>query len=149
MSVPVRFPMPVLAAPRPLRAVPSPGTSPSARTLLAQARQGLLVAERESDAAERFVRAHLSALRGAAAVLALRGRPHRTRTRPTSAWVLLASIAPEFGEWAAYFQSCSTTRTAVEAGITRFVTPRAADDLVRQAGQFLDLVDRAMHGAGK
>ncbi|AHI00083.1 hypothetical protein GCM10010174_81950 [Kutzneria viridogrisea] len=154
MSVPVRFPTASMFDPadnrpaRRLRAVPSPGPSPTARSLLAQARQGLLGASREADAAERFVQAHLAALRGAAAVLALRGRPHRTKTKPTSAWVLLASLAPEFTEWATFFQACSPTRAAIESGITRLVNPRASDDLVRQAGQFLDLVDRAVHGAG-
>ncbi|MBV9846048.1 MAG: hypothetical protein JOZ47_13380 [Kutzneria sp.] len=148
MPVSTRSPLPVLAVPS-RRRMPSPASSPSALALLAQARQGLRAAEAEPDAAERFVQAHLSALRGAAAVLAQRGRPHRTRTRPTSAWVLLSAIAPEFAEWAAFFQACSATRTAIEAGITRFVTPRAADDLVRQAGQFLVLVDRVVHGVGE
>jgi hypothetical protein len=152
MSVPVRLPESFLVntpARARLRAVPSPGASPSAKTLLAQARQGLLHAEHEADPAERFVRAHLAALRGAAAVLALRGRPHRSRTRPTSAWVLLAKVAPELAEWATFFQSCASTRHAVESGITRVVSARGADDLVRQTGQFLDLVDRAVHGAGR
>ena len=152
MSVPVRLPESFLVSAPPrsrLRAVPSPGASPSARTLLAQARQGLLHAEQETDPAERYVRAHLAALRGAAAVLALRGRPHRARTRPMSAWVLLAKVAPELAEWAAFFQSCATTRHAVESGITRLVSARSADDLVRQAGQFVELVDRAVHGAGR
>lgn len=152
MSVPMHLPESFLVttpARSRLRAVPSPGASPSARTLLAQARQGLLHAEQESDPAERYVRAHLAALRGAAAMLALRGRPHRARTRPMSAWVLLAKVAPELAEWAAFFQSCATTRHAVESGITRLVTARSADDLVRQSGQFIELVDRAVHGAGR
>jgi hypothetical protein len=66
-----------------------------------------------------------------------------------SAWVLLAKVAPEFAEWASFFQSCASTRHAVESGITRLVSPRSADDLVRQAGQFVELVDRAVHGAGR
>jgi hypothetical protein len=63
-----------------------------------------------------------------------------------SVWTLLASVAPELREWAAFFASCSATRASVQAGITRAVTPRSADDLVRQVDQFLDLVSRAIHG---
>jgi hypothetical protein len=60
---------------------------------------------------------------------------------------LLAVMAPELREWAVFFASGSATRAAVQAGIPRAVTTRAADDLVRQAGQFLDLVERLMRGA--
>jgi HEPN superfamily protein len=116
--------------------------------LLAQAQNGLAAAERESDTAQRFALAYLSALRAAAALLAMRGRPHRGRSRPMSVWTLLASVAPELREWAAFFASWSATRASVQAGITRAVSPRTADDLVRQAGQFLELVTRAIHGTG-
>jgi hypothetical protein len=135
--MPARRPL-TLAAPAP------PATAVS---LLHEARRGLGQAEREPDAGQRFAQAHLSALRGAAAVLALRGRPHRGRSRPASAWTLLAVMAPELREWAVFFASGSATRAAVQAGIPRAVTTRAADDLVRQAGQFLDLVERLMRGA--
>ena len=114
--------------------------------LFVQARDELAAAERESDTAHRFTHAYLSALRAAAALLALRGRPHRGRSRPMSVWTLLASVAPELREWSAYFASWSATRASVQAGITRAVSQRTADDLVRQAGQFLDLVTRAIHG---
>ena len=127
------------------RVVPTPAPSPSAIALLAQAKQELGQAAREQAHTERFAGAHLSALRGAAAVLALRGRPHRGRAKPTSAWVLLAKLAPELSEWAAFFQSCSANVGAIRAGITRVVTPRAADDLLYQTGQFLDLVDHIVH----
>jgi hypothetical protein len=110
--------------------------------LLAQAELGLSAAELEDNPAERFATAYLAALRGAAALLALRGRPHRGRARPMSVWTLLASVAPELREWSAFFASCSSTRASVQAGITRAVSTRAADDLVRQAGQFLELVAR-------
>ncbi len=118
----------------------------SALTLLSQAERGLTEAEVEPDAAQRFAQAYLAALRAAAALLALRGRPHRARSRPMSVWTLLASVAPEMREWAAFFASCSATRASVQAGITRAVTDRSADDLVRQTGQFLELVERAIRG---
>lgn len=117
-----------------------------ALTLLSQAERGLAAAEVDRDAAQRFARSYLAALRAAAALLALRGRPHRANSRPMSVWTLLASVAPEMREWAAFFASCSATRASVQAGITRAVTDRSADDLVRQTGQFVELVERAIHG---
>ena len=121
----------------------------SALGLLAQAEAGLAAAELEEDAARRFAESYLAALRAAAALLAMRGRPHRARSRPMSVWTLLSSVAPELREWAAFFASCSATRASVQAGITRAVSPRSADDLVRQTGQFLELVSRLIRGAGR
>jgi hypothetical protein len=117
-----------------------------ALTLLAQAERALTDATVDAEPARRFAQAYLAALRAGAALLAQRGRPHRGRSRPMSVWTLLASVAPELREWAAFFASCSATRASVQAGITRAVTARSADDLVRQSGQFLDLVTRAIHG---
>ncbi|PRY33994.1 SAV_6107 family HEPN domain-containing protein [Umezawaea tangerina] len=127
--------------------VPLPQPPAAAVELLEHAREGIAEAERADQAADRFAVAYLAALRAGAAVLALRGRPHRGRAKPTSVWVLLAGIAPELAEWAAFFASASSTRAAVQAGITRVVTARSADDLVRQAAQFTALVDRIMHEA--
>jgi hypothetical protein len=121
----------------------------SALTLLAQAENGLEAAETEDDPAQRFAEAYLAALRAAAALLAMRGRPHRARSRPMSVWTLLSSVAPELREWAAFFASCSATRAAVQAGITRAVSTRSADDLVRQSGQFIELVARAIRGTAR
>ncbi|MBC6450781.1 hypothetical protein GPZ80_26835 [Actinokineospora sp. HBU206404] len=123
-----------------------PAVPPAALGLLAQAEQGLAAAVRQPQPAQRFAEAYLCALRAAAALLAARGRPHRGRAKPTSVWTLLSSVAPEMREWSAFFASCSTTRAAVQAGITSRVGPRAADDLVRQSGQFIALVHRAVHG---
>jgi hypothetical protein len=120
----------------------------SALGLLAQAEAGLEAAETEDHPAQRFADAYLAALRAAAALLALRGRPHRGRARPMSVWTLLSSVAPELREWAAFFASCSATRASVQAGITRAVGTRSADDLVRQAGQFIELVGRMVRSAG-
>lgn len=114
--------------------------------LLRQAECGIAAAEAETEPAERFAQAYLSALRAAAAMLAHRGRPHRGRARPTSAWTLLSSVAPELREWAAFFAACSSTRAAVQAGRVRLVSARSADDLVRQAGQFIGLIARVVPG---
>ncbi|GLY54321.1 SAV_6107 family HEPN domain-containing protein [Lentzea sp. NBRC 102530] len=141
VAVPIPLPIP-RPQPLPLSLPPA-----SALALLRQAHDSLAEAERAPEASERFATAYLAALRAAAAVLALRGRPHRGRSRPTSAWVLLTAIAPELGEWAAFFASWSSTRAAVLAGITRHVDARTADDLVRQTAQFVTLVDRVMSEA--
>ena len=61
--------------------------------------------------------------------------------------MLLAAIAPEMREWAAFFASWSSTRAAVLAGITRHVNARTADDLMRQTDQFVALVDHVMNSA--
>lgn len=123
---------------------PVPGTARSADALLRHARIALSEAEWQPDAAEKFSRAYLAGLRGAAAMLALRGRPHRGRARPTSAWVLLAKVAPELSEWATFFAAHSATSAAVQAGIGRAVSQRSADDLARQTAQFLAIVRRAL-----
>jgi len=123
-----------------------PPAPPVAAGLLAQARRGLAEAEGETDPAERFIGAYLAALRGAAAVLAARGRPHRGRARPASTWVLLDSVAPELREWSAFFESNSAARAAAQAGITGKVTAESAAALVRAATPFLELVRRLVHG---
>jgi hypothetical protein len=143
MSALIDFPIPHRSRPRPQ--VPRAGrpvASPAA--LLDQAWAGLAEARRELSPDQRYVAAYLSALRAAAAMLALRGRPHRGRARPTSAWVLLGTLAPELREWADYFAAGSATRAAAQAGVTGLVSQRAADDLVRQAAQFADLVGEAI-----
>lgn len=123
-----------------------PPASPAAAGLLAQARRGLAEATQESRPAERFIGAYLAALRGAAAVLAARGRPHRGRARPASTWDLLDSVAPELREWSAFFASNSATRAAAQAGITGKVTAESAAGLVGAATPFLELVRRLVHG---
>jgi hypothetical protein len=118
------------------------------RTLFEQARRALLDAEYAAHPVDRYAQAHLAALRAAAAVLAARARPRR-RSRPTSAWVLLATVAPELADWSAYFAATSATRSAAEAGVRRLVTTRDADDLVRQAGEFLTLAQDAASGTSQ
>jgi hypothetical protein len=125
---------------RPGRAMP-----PSAVRLLVAARTALAEAAAASDSGERYAAAHLAALRGAAVVLADRTRPADPRIRrPTSAWALLTGVAPELGEWAAYFASGATKRAAAEAGIRSAVTAREADDLMRDTTIFLQLVETTL-----
>src|SRR5918997_1321047 len=116
---------------------------PAAAALLDQARRGLLDAEYALRPPDRYAVAHLAALRAAAAVLAVRARPRR-RSRPTSTWALLADVVPELAEWTTFFGARSGIRVAAQAGVTRLVSARDADDLVLQAGQFLELADRVV-----
>ena len=60
------------------------------------------------------------------------------------AWVLLGQVAPELGEWATFFAAGAAKRAAAEAGSTRAVTEREADDLVRDADRFLAVVEQAL-----
>lgn len=123
-------------------AAPARPVPQAARDLLADAGRGLGRAIRADQSTDRYAAAHLAALRGAAALLATKARPGRSRQ--ASAWVLLAKVAPEFSEWAAFFAAGSAKRQAAEAGIARFINPREADDMVRQCAAFLDLVEAAL-----
>ncbi len=109
--------------------------------LLTMARRGLVEAAQTPSDGLRYATAHLAALRAATAVLAARARPEpRRRNRLTSVWALLVPVAPELGEWAAFFAAGASKRAAAEAGIPRTVTAREADDLVRASEQFVEVV---------
>jgi hypothetical protein len=115
----------------------------AARDLLADAGRGLGRAIRAAEPTDRYAIAHLAALRGAAAVLAAKARPGG-RGNQGNAWALLARLAPEFSEWSAFFAAGSAKRQAADAGITRLVSAREADDMVRQTSAFLDLIEEAL-----
>lgn len=121
-------------------------TSPlpaSVGLLLSQAKTTWAEAVMEPRATEKYRGAHVAALRAAAAVLALRALPVASnRRRPTSAWVLLAAVAPELAEWTVYFADSARRRAAIEAGATTVVSERDADDLLRAAGEFIGIVER-------
>jgi hypothetical protein len=123
-----------------------PMLPPAAVTLLDQARRGLAEAAGCTDARQRYATAHLGALRAAAAVLAARTRPESGRRRPRSAWALLGQVAPELGEWATFFAAGAAKRAAAEAGLSSAVTEREADDLVRDVGGFLAVVENCLGG---
>jgi hypothetical protein len=130
---------------------PAPAPAVPAGALLALSRHGLVEAAGAATAGERFAAAHLAALRAAAAVLACRARPAAApgrRRRPTSAWVLLADVAPELAEWAGFFAAGATKRAAAEAGLPSAVTAREADDLVRDADAFVTVVERLLELPG-
>lgn len=121
----------------------SASTTMAGATELRRAYQALAQAHRTSDHLARYASAHVAALRAAAAVLAAgvavggstRGRQQR------NAWVLLAQRAPELAEWAALFAAGAAKRSAAEAGLSRSVSVREADDLLRAAEEFCELVE--------
>ncbi|MCM2418853.1 MULTISPECIES: SAV_6107 family HEPN domain-containing protein [unclassified Streptomyces] len=120
---------------------------PAALDLLTQAHLGLDEAAVLETPNERYATAHLAALRTAAAVLAVRGRPEpgpRRRQRIRSAWEVLPEVAPELSEWSAMFEYGARRRARAEAGIEGAATWRDADDLLRAAGMFLRLVERML-----
>ena len=127
-------------APQDQLPLPPPLPAPAAQ-LLGQAHRGLAEAATCPDAGWRYATAHLAALRGAAAVLAARTQPEPGRRRPRSAWVLIGQVAPELGEWAAFFAAGAAKRAAAEAGLSSAVTEREADDLVRDVRTFLGVVE--------
>jgi len=137
-------PAPPPTRPHPAGSRPAPPVPAQSRDLLAGAARELLAAHSSGEAAPRYAHAHLAALRAAAAVLAARARPRRRGSGVRSAWVLLAEVAPELGEWAGFFAAGAGKRAAAEAGLNGAVSDREADDLVRDAETFLALVARGL-----
>jgi hypothetical protein len=115
---------------------------------LERAASSLREAITTSEVTMRYAHAHVAALRTTAALLAARANPASGATkrgaRQKNAWVLLAEVAPELSEWAAFFAAGAAKRAAAEAGSTRAVTEREADDLVRDADRFLGLVEQSL-----
>ncbi len=89
------------------------------------------------ETSERYRDAHLGALRAAAALIAARTVP-TPRSRPRSVWQVLPGVAPELGEWAAFFAACSAHRSVIDRG--GHLSAREADDLLRQSEMFLEIV---------
>ncbi len=129
-----------------MSAVPG-STGLPAPALLALSHQGLTEASSTAAPGHRYALAHLAALRAAAAVLSCRATAAGPqRGRPKSAWVLLAQVAPELTEWAQFFPAGAQKRAAAEAGLSGVVTPREADDLLRDAHSFLSVVETTLLG---
>ena len=93
----------------------------------------------EPVSTRRYVKGHLVAVRAAAAVLAARARP-TDASGPRNVWSVLPGVAPELREWAMFFAAGAGKQAAAEAGLEQAVTAREADDLVRDAHNFLDIV---------
>ncbi len=126
---------------------PAPFDLPAAtHSYLERAAFSLREATTTSDVPLRYACAHVAALRATAALLAARATPSigPRRGRQKNAWVLLAEVAPELSEWAAFFSAGAAKRAAAESGSRRAVTEREADDLVRDADRFLGLVEESL-----
>jgi hypothetical protein len=107
--------------------------------LLARADAELAAAVQAGDPGDRFVHAHLAALRSAAAVVALHdGAVPRGRAR--SVWELLTRVEPELAAWSVYFASGARLRSAVDAGRAADVPLARADELLACAEDFRDEV---------
>jgi len=113
---------------------------------LRRARSSLAEAELARRPSDRYLAAHLAALRVVAIVLSHRAPSTvgRSTGRPQNAWRMLAEVAPELAEWAAFFAATQGKRDAIRAGATSIVSAREADDLVIDARAFLRLVERAV-----
>lgn len=135
--------MATLAPPRPVTTPVEPTIPAAATELLAAARRSMADALVASSPCERYAAAHLAALRGAAAVLAARGRPSARRRRVRSVWTVLPEVAPEFGEWAGFFAAGARKRAVAEAG-SSCVSSREADDLIRDVDAFLARIASAL-----
>jgi len=130
------------------RPAPGPFDLPAATyAYLERAATSLREAITSHEVPLRYALAHVAALRTTAALLAARATPvagRRGRQVQRNAWVLLAEVAPELGEWAAFFSAGAGKRAAAEAGSTRAVTEREADDLVRDSDRFLGVVEELL-----
>lgn len=117
----------------------------AALELLDRSRGSLLTAGRATTSNDRYIAAHLGALRAGAALLTrtpvpgARGRGGPVRT----VWQGIGEAAPELREWADYFAVCGTRRTRLETGCG-YASLREADDLLRAAETFAGLVQAAL-----
>ncbi|MDQ2624752.1 MAG: SAV_6107 family HEPN domain-containing protein [Actinomycetota bacterium] len=111
--------------------------------LLRRADAELLAARFTADADDRFVHAHLAALRAAAALVAAWGTPSKRRG-PRAVWELLARTAPEFEGWTAYFASGAPERADIEAGVSGVVSDARAGEILATAEDFVDEVRIAL-----
>src|SRR5450759_5388139 len=120
--------------------------STEALALLARSDAELLAAQFAPEASDRFVHAHLAAIRAAAAVLAVRGRPGR-RSAARTAWEMLSGVSPEIETWAATFAGAAPLRSRVEAGRRDLVTDDRAGCALAAAEDFRDTVEEVLGGA--
>lgn len=118
---------------------------PQVDQLLARSDAELVAAQLAQLPGDRYVHAHLAALRAGAALLEVTGRPRR-RPAPRTVWDMVAAVAPELGGWTAFFASGAPLRSAVEAGRDDAVDVARADQAVAAAEDFQDAV-RELVGA--
>lgn len=128
------------------RPTPQAETPAGAVSLLLDARTRLHEAGEADHAGDRFIAAHVAALRAASAVVV--ARAGQREGRPASVWTLVTGAAPELREWAAYFAARSDRRAAAEAGVPT-TTAAEADELLARSRRFLDIVGHSLLGAAR
>lgn len=127
------------AARKPRTTAPRPAAgSGTVLELVDRARESLLQACHSTVTADRYAAAQLGALRAATALLASRPASGR-KSGPRDVWTVLAEGAPELREWSEFF-ALTSVRGALAARDRARPTTREADDLVRQAEMFLELI---------
>ncbi|WP_243757723.1 SAV_6107 family HEPN domain-containing protein [Allobranchiibius sp. GilTou38] len=136
LSRPARSPAPRSVPP----AAESTGGASSVAVLelVDRAREALLEACHSNGTTERYALAQLGALRAATALVANRISTRRRSAR-RDVWTTLVAGVPELTEWAEFFALTSARGASAERGRAH-LTAREADDLVRQAEMFLELV---------
>lgn len=115
--------------------------------LLGRSDAELVAAQFATESWERFVHAHLAALRAAAAVVAVHGRPTGRRA-PRTVWDMLGAVEPELASWAELFAAGAGTRTSIEAGRFDAVTVESAESALCAAEDFADEVRRLLASVG-
>lgn len=116
------------------RRVPQSG----AARILERADQFLARAGGSPEPADQYREIYHAALRGAAALLAVRETGVRRPTR--NAWLRLAKAAPGYAEWVAYFTSVSGVVAALET-TARDVTADEVATLHGRVQTFLNLIE--------
>ena len=134
-----RSPRDVDPVPRTAARQPRPAAgSGTVLELVDRARESLLQACHATVTVDRYAAAQLGALRAATALLASRPASGR-RSGPRAVWTVLADGTPELREWSEFF-ALTSVRGALAARDRAHPTTREADDLVRQAEMFLELI---------
>lgn len=115
-----------------------PASSVVVLELIDRAREALLDACHAAGAVERHRCAQLGALRAAGALMAAQPGISRRSDR-RDVWTMLSTIRPELAEWAEFF-AITARRGALAAQERVTLSGREADDLLRQAEVFVELV---------
>lgn len=106
--------------------------------LIDRAREALLDACHATGSLERHRRAQLGALRAAGALIAAQPTTTR-RSERRDVWTSLSAVRPELAEWSQFF-TVTARHGALAAQERAPLTVREADDLLRQAELFVDVV---------
>ena len=134
------------SGPRGATAASGGPTAASALELVERSRADLLQACHSRGIAQRYQHSQLAAMRAAAALVSARAVP-TGQAGPRSLWDLLPSVAPELTEWAGFFAAVTSRHPSLAGSVPAVpgqITAREADDLLRQAETFVELVCRAL-----